>query len=261
MSVSRMTIWNIEQKYSQYGSSSFATKKPGRPFEKLNESYTKIIIDLWYKNRCGARKLHMISTKKGYCVSKNKIEQILIENGFQKPFPKRKRPRKYKRYEWPISNYMWHCDWHTIKCNNMKGAQILVFIDDSSRKIMSYIIGSATTKNTIFALYAAIIEHKVIPYCLNSDRGSHFVANKFDKKGNANHQFQITLKELGVLFVPSKVRHPQTNGKNERFFGILDSEFDDRFNSIAEFIYWYNSERLSEAIDYLTPNEAYKKRL
>ena len=47
----------------------------------------------------------------------------------------------------------------------------------------------------------------------------------------------------------------------ERFFGILDVEFDDRFKDLDEFIEWYNNERSSEAVDYMTPNEAYKKRL
>ena len=75
------------------------------------------------------------------------------------------------------------------------------------------------------------------------------------------HTFQEALKELGIKFVPSGVRHPQTNGKNERFFGILDREFDERFDTLDEFIDWYNNERISEAVDYMTPNQAYKKRL
>ena len=87
------------------------------------------------------------------------------------------------------------------------------------------------------------------------------MANKFDKKGKSNHKFQEALEEIGIVFIPSKKRHPQTNGKNERFFGILDREFDERFETIAEFIEWYNNERLSEAVDYMTPSEAYKKRL
>ena len=37
--------------------------------------------------------------------------------------------------------------------------------------------------------------------------------------------------------------------------------FDERFKSLDEFIEWYNTERVSEAVDYMTPNEAYKKRL
>ncbi len=235
--------------------------KPGRLFEPLNSKFYDLVVETWKKNKCGARKLHAILTRKGYGVSRRKIEQVMKMEGFQKKFPKRSKPRKYKRYEWPIPNYMWHTDWHKIKAEKLKGKKILVYIDDCSRKIMSYIVGCETTKNSLFALYDAIDKNGVVPYCLNSDRGTQFIANNFDKKGNANHKFQEALEELGILFIPSKRRHPQTNGKNERFFGILDKEFDERFETIGEFINWYNNERASEAVDYMTPSEAYKKRL
>lgn len=185
----------------------------------------------------------------------------MIKEGFQKPCKKRQKPRKYKRYEYPLPNIMWHCDWHIIKSEKLKGKNILVYIDDCSRMIMGYVIGDATTSNSLFALYKAIAEHKVIPYFLNSDRGTQFISNKYDKKGKATHKFQESLEELGIKFIPSRRRHPQTNGKNEKFFHILDSEFDERFETIDDFIKWYNEERLSEAVDYMTPLEAYKKRL
>ena len=261
MKVSRMTIWKMEQKYKKWGDAGLKTEKPGRPFEPLSPKFYDIIVKEWKKNKCGARKLHAVLKRKKYTVSRRKIEQVLKIEGFQKPFPKRQKPRKYKRYEWPIPNYMWHTDWHVIKSERLKGENILVYIDDCSRKIMSYITGNQTTQNSLFALYSAIREYNVTPFCLNSDRGSQFIANKFDKDGKANHAFQEVLKELGIIFIPSRRRHPQTNGKNERFFGILDSEFDDRFDEIDHFIEWYNNERLSEAVDYMTPNEAYNKRL
>lgn len=185
----------------------------------------------------------------------------MAREGLQKPFPKRRKPRKYKRYEWPIPNYMWHTDWHVIKAQGLKGDNLLVYIDDCSRQIMGYITGAPNSKNSALALYKAIAKHKVTPFILNSDRGAQFFPNKRDKNGKAMHEFQEVLNELGIEFVPSRVRHPQTNGKNERFFGILDSEFDERFKDLDEFIRWYNHERLSEAVDYMTPNEAYKKRL
>jgi transposase InsO family protein len=126
---------------------------------------------------------------------------------------------------------------------------------------MDYIVGDATTKNSLLSLYRAIAKHKVIPYMLNSDRGTQFIPNKYNKKGKATHKFQESLEELGITFIPSKRRHPQTNGKKEKFFHILDSEFDERFNTLNEFIKWYNEERLSEAVNYMTPLEAYKKRI
>lgn len=259
--VSRKTIWEIIKKFEQDGNEGLKTHKPGRLFEPLNPKFYNLVVEEWKKNKCGARKLHAIIKRKGFNVSRRKIEQVLIAESFQKPVLKRRKPRKYKRYEWPIPNYMWHTDWHVIKAERLKGESILVYIDDCSRRIMGYSLGAQTTQNSLFALYGAITDHGVTPFCLNSDRGTQFIANKFDKDGKANHAFQQALEELGILFIPSKRRHPQTNGKNERFFGILDSEFDERFEDIDDFIKWYNNERLSEAVDYMTPKEAYKKRL
>jgi len=157
---------------------------------------------------------------------------------------------------------MWHTDWHIIKSEKLKGKHFISFIDDRSRKVMSHgVFDSETTRNSLLIIYKAIAKNEVTPFELNSDRGAQFISNKFDKKGKANSEFQEALKELGILFVPSRARHPQTNGKIEKFHHILDTEFDDRFKTIDEFIEWYNNERLSEAVDYMTPNEAYKKRL
>lgn len=261
MQISRMALWKIEQKYKKYGEEGLKNHKPGRLFELLSSKFYDLVIEEWKKNKCGARKLHAIFKRKGFTVSRRKIEQVLIAEGFQKPCLKRKKPRKYKRYEWPIPNFMWHTDWHVIKAEKLKGENILVFLDDCSRKIMSYITSAMTTQNSLFALYSAISKHRVTPFCLNSDRGPQFIPSKFDKNGNANSVFQEVLSELGIKFIPSKRRHPQTNGKNEKFFHILDSEFDERFDTLEEFIEWYNNVRLSEAVDYMTPNEAYKKRL
>ena len=208
-----------------------------------------------------AKKLSKILQKKGFGVSLRKISQVLVKEGFQKPCLKRREPRKYKRYEWPIPNYMWHTDWHVIKSQKLKGENIIVYLDDCSRKVMGYCIGPMTTKNSLFSLYISIAKNLVTPFTLNSDRGAQFLASKKDKKGEAFHEFQKALEELGIIFVPSKRRHPQTNGKMEKFFHILDTEFDDRFKTIDEFFEWYNNERLSEAVEYMTPNEAYKRRL
>ena len=260
--MSRITVWKIRQAYKKFGSDGLRDHKAGRLFEPLNVKFYKKVIDEWNKQRCGARKLNAILKKGGFGVSLRKISQVLVREGFQKPCLKRRKPRGYKRYEWPISNFMWHTDWHVIKASMLKGKQFISYLDDSSRQIMSYgVFDSATTRNSLIVLYAAIARHQVTPYELNSDRGSQFIPNKFDKNGKANSEFQEALQELGILFIPSRVRHPQTNGKIEKFHHILDKEFDDRFDTIDEFITWYNNERASEAIDYLSPNEAYKNRL
>ena len=157
---------------------------------------------------------------------------------------------------------MWHTDWHLIKVLKLKGKQLITYLDDCSRKVMAYgVFDSPTTKNSLLILYKAIGDNRASPVELNSDRGSQFIPNKFNKHGKANSVFQECLQELSIIFVPSKARHPQTNGKLEKFHDIFEKEFDERFETIEEFMRWYNGERLSEALDYETPNNAYKKRL
>lgn len=260
--MSRITVWKIKKKYEQWGDNGLKDHKSGRLFEPLNPKFYDLIVQEWKKTKYGARKFYKHLTQKGYGVSLRKISQVMVKEGFQKPCLKRQKPRKYKRYEWPIPNLMWHTDWHTIKHGPLKGKKILPYLDDCSRKIMNYgVFDRATKKSSIAVLYKAIAEHGVLPWMLNSDRGSQFIPNKFDKNGKANHAFQEALKELSIIFIPSKKRHPQTNGKNEKWFDILEKEFDERFATIDEFVNWYNDERISEALDYITPNEAYKKRL
>lgn len=260
--IDRSNVWRIKKKFEMDGDYGLKDHKPGRLFEPLNARFYELVVKEHKKNKCGARKLHVILKKKGFSVSLRKISQVMVREGLQKPCPKRQKPRKYKRYEWPLPNFMWHTDWHVIKAPKLKGKQFLCYLDDCSRKIMSYgVFDSATTKNSVLVLYKAIAEHGVTPFELNSDRGSQFIPNKFDKHGEANSAFQEVLQELGILFIPSKRRHPQTNGKLEKFHHILDTEFDERFKTLDEFIRWYNTERLSEAVDYMTPREAYKKRL
>ncbi|MFH1669896.1 MAG: DDE-type integrase/transposase/recombinase [Candidatus Woesearchaeota archaeon] len=260
--VSRMAVWKIWQAYKKYGKDGLKDHKAGRLFEPLNNQFYKRVVDEWNKQRCGARKLHAILKKKGFSVSLRKISQVLKTECLQKPCPKRQRPRKYKRYEWPLPNFMWHTDWHVIKAEKLKGQNFISYLDDCSRKIMAHgVFDAMTTRNSLLTLYKAIAQHKVTPFELNSDRGSQFIPSKVGKKGKANSAFQEVLQELGILFIPSRRRHPQTNGKLEKFHHILDTEFDDRFETIDQFIDWYNNERASEAVDYMTPKEAYEKRL
>ena len=261
MKISRMALWKIEQRYKKDGDYGIKDHKPGRLFEPLSPKFYNLVIEEWKEYKCGARKLHAVLKKRGFGVSLRKISQVLVEEGFQKPCPERRKPRKYKRYEWPLPNYMWHTDWHVIKAKKLKGKDIIVYLDDCSRKAMGYCIGAENTRNSLFALYKATADNLVTPFILNSDRGAQFFPNKRDKEGNAFHEFQEVLKELGIIFVPSKRRHPQTNGKIEKFFHILDTEFDERFETIDDFFDYYNNKRPSEAVDYMTPNEAYKKRL
>ena len=254
--ISRVSVWNIRRAFKKFGNDALKDRTCGRPVEQLNPRFCKIVVKNWQEQRCGARKLHVILRRKGYGVSLRKISKVMVANGFQKPCIKRRKPRKYRRYEWPLPNLMWHTDWYELD----DGQWLIPYIDDCTRRIMSCgVFEHSTTRNALTVLYKAIADNGVVPLYLNSDRGTQFYANTRDKKGNAKHEFEQALEMLGIDFRPSRPRHPQTNGKNERWNGIVAREYDDRFRSIDHFVRWYNSKRVSEAIDYQTPDDKYRR--
>ena len=61
-----------------------------------------------------------------------------------------------------------------------------------------------------------------------TDHVSQFFANTRDFQGNANHAFEQFCKEKGINHILARVKHPQTNGKIERWFGTY-KQFRGKF--------------------------------
>lgn len=256
--ISRMTLWKIEQKYKKDGEDALKDHKPGRLFEPLSAKFYKLVVKSRKELKYGERKLHAYFKQQGFSVSQRKIRQVLEMEKLIKPCPKRRGQKKYKRYEWPLPNLMWHTDWFELKDDRW----MIIYLDDFSRKVMSFgKFDEPTTRNALLIFYKAIVTHLATPVMLNSDKGSQFFASKRNKKGEAEHEFEQAMEEQGIHFITSRRKHPQTNGKTERWWGIFETEYDERFKSEGEFIDWYNEKRLSEAKDYQTPNQAYKMGL
>lgn len=83
MQISRMALWKIEQRYKKDSDDGLKDHKPGRLFEPLSPKFYDLVIEEWKKNKCGARKLHAIMKRKGFSVSRRKIEQVLKHDGLK----------------------------------------------------------------------------------------------------------------------------------------------------------------------------------
>lgn len=194
-----------------------------------------------------------------FAVSQRQIQRILDEEKLTDPCEKRRGQRKYVRYQWPISNYMWHTDW-----SELDGKQYIAFIDDRSRKIMAGgEFTNATAENAIFLLHQAIFINEVSPVLILSDKGSQFYANIRMKSGEKGiSQFEEEVRSLGIDFWTSRRNHPQTNGKMEKWFDTMKKRKKRHPDeSFQEFLKWYNEERIHHALEYKTPEEVYREKL
>ena len=252
-------MYKLAAKYKKEGKEAYKTKRAGRPKFSLNCSFVKKVVKIRESNDYGSEKIHFVLNKEGFSVSQHIIQRILDEQGLTDPCPKRRGQRKYVRYQWPISNLMWHCDWSFYK-----GKWYITYIDDRSRRIMAAgEFSNANEENAIFLLHQAILTNEVSPYILLSDKGTQFYNSKKNKKGERTLSlFEQELEELGIEFWTSRRNHPQTNGKQERWFGSMKARFKKHPDeTLQDFVEWYNEGRIHHALDYKTPNEVYWENL
>jgi len=257
--ISRRYVYKLVAKYKKEGCNAYEGKKSGRPKININPSFVKKVVEIRRNDDYGSEKIHFVMKRDGFSVSQHIIQRILDEKGLTDPCPKRRGQRKYVRYQWPISNYMWHCDW-----SEYKGKEYCVFIDDRSRKIMAAgKFDNATTKNALFVLYQAILSNDVCPVVILSDKGSQFYANKYDKTGKKGvSEFEKELMELGIDFWTSRRNHPQTNGKMEKWFDTMKKRFNKHPDeNLQDFVKWYNEGRIHHALSYDTPEKIYWEKL
>jgi transposase InsO family protein len=71
------------------------------------------------------------------------------------------------------------------------------------------------------------------------DHGSKFGAHRIHDDGSWSSEFRYHLEKYGIKPILARIRHPQTNGKLERFFGEY-KRHRSAFSSFEEFINCYN---------------------
>lgn len=252
-------MYNLVAKYKEHGTEAYTAKKAGKPKININPSFVKKVTEIRDSTDYGSQKIHFVLNKQGFGVSQHIIQRILDEQGLTEPCEKRRGQRKYVRYQWPISNYMWHCDW-----SEYEEEWYCAFIDDRSRKMMAVgKFGNATEKNTLFLLYQAILTNEVCPIVVLSDKGTQFYNSKRNNKGELTLSlFEQELQELGIEFWTSRRNHPQTNGKMEKWFDTLKKRMKKHpEENLQDFVRWYNDERVHHALGYKTPDEVYRENL
>jgi putative transposase len=243
-------------------------KKFGRKKKTLDEESIKLILEVNKEQNLGARRLEkIIEFKHGIHIPHNAIHKVLLSHGLANiNRNKSKRRRPWIRYERDHSLSLVHLDWHTSNHNGKK-VYVCVVLDDSSRCILAGgEFDAETTENALQLLKEAMDKFGWLASIeqVLTDRGTQFYANKRDKNGNAESRFENFLEKNKIKHIKSRVNHPQTNGKVEKWNDTYElNRF--KFENFDNFVNWYNTVRFHESLDtkwYLqTPDIAFWARL
>jgi transposase InsO family protein len=191
------------------------------------------------------------------------ISRILTRAGLVSPQP-RKRPRSsYVRFEMAQPNEMWQSDFIHWRLANATEVEILNWLDDHSRYLLSCTVHRPVRGDDVVAIFLAVIDEHGPPASTLTDNGSVYTS-RFTGGRNA---FEYLLPILGIRQKNGSPGHPQTQGKTERFHQTLQRWLRARptARSVTElqaqldtFRTHYNEQRPHRALHRRTPADAYR---
>ena len=202
----------------------------------------------------GARKLAVLLKREGLILPVITVHRVLVRHGLV--LDRESRRQATGRFEREQPNQLWQMD---FKGQKGTGAAIgpLSVLDDHSRYLVALEQTGTTRSEAVRERLEGAFRSSGLPDALLMDHG---VPWWNARSANGWTQLMVWLMKQGVCCYFSGVRHPQTQGKVERFHGSLErarnragAEQWLTQNWLDNFRYEYNQLRPHEALGMRTP--------
>ena len=195
--------------------------------------------------------------------STSTIRRILHQQGLIVAQP-RKRPRSsYVRFQAAQPNEMWQSDATHWCLADQTDVEILNWLDDHSRYLLSATVHQPLTGDDVVAVFLDVIGDHGAPASTLTDNARIYTA----RFGGGRNAFEYLLPLLGVTQKNGAPGHPQTQGKIERFHQTQKRwlaarpaartlpELQDQLDAFRAH---YNEHRPHRALQRRTPGDAYR---
>jgi len=253
-----VTVRRIDQIYKEYQETGKVPElgknigRPERPIIKQEETIVKKAYERY--NVCASQLKLLIERDFNMSIPHYHIHKIMISLGFAKPNGRKDvRKKNWIRYERRHSLTAVHMDWGY---DEKEERWFLPVLDDSSRKLLALVeCESATTDASIDAIKEAL-KHGEIQQCI-TDHGTQFIKGEDD-----NARFPAFLEKHGIKHILCRIKHPQSNGKAEKFIHLYQVH-RHKFKTKEAFIKWYNEIRPHMSLNQEileTPEMAYQRK-
>ena len=193
------------------------------------------------------------------------IWRILTRAGVITPEPRKRPKRSWIRFEADLPNECWQADFTHVRLADGTDAEVLIFLDDHSRFLLSATAHARVTGPIVVATFRAACAIHGTPQSTLTDNGFVFTTRM---RGGPN-AFEVLLANLGVAQKNGTPNHPQTQGKVERLNATLKKWLDARpaATSLAalqglldQFADHYNHRRKHRSLKQRRPAEVYAAR-
>lgn len=195
------------------------------------------------------------------------ITGILRRHGLLYTFGREPVQHAWQRFEHEAPNVLWQMDFKGDFALSRGRCYPLTVIDDHSRYNLALQACPDIQTGGVQQHLTATFQRYGLPFRINTDNGSPFGTMETAYHRGAMTPLMVWLARLGIHISHSRPRHPQTNGKNERFHRSMKAEvlarrgFVNMDEAQQAFDRWrriYNHERPHEGIDMQVPIERYQ---
>lgn len=262
--ITRRTGLKWKERYTACQPLTDRSRKPHATPTRTPEEVELLILAVRAENPgWGAKTIHRVLERRGCqnlpCVKT--VNNILHRYGCISPEESQKR-QPYTSFEKERCNVMWQTDFKgefRMKDNNY--CYPLTILDDHSRYSLR-IAPRLSTANVVIPVFTEVFQQYGMPDSILSDNGAQFAGFR---KGYT--QFEKWLIDLDILPIHGRIKHPQTQGKIERFHRTMKhellnhTEIADIEDAQTKFRLWqdkYNNLRPHEALGMKTPGEVYE---
>lgn len=170
----------------------------------------------------------------------------------------------WQRFEHPAPNALWQMDFKGPLPLRQGQCHPLSILDDHSRYAVGLLASADQQTTTVRAHLVGVFRRYGLPMAILTDNGPPWGVPHAPERLTRLGVWWI---RLGIVPVHGRVRHPQTQGKVERFHRTLSAEHlqftqaDDLVDWQAGFDRWretYNLRRPHLALDLATPASRYQ---
>lgn len=261
--ISRKTGYKWLNRAQQGESMSDRSRLPHTSPTKIDGQTEQMILEKRRQHPAwGAKKLHEVLLCEGHGMpSVRTVHNVLKRNGLIDREESLKH-RPYQRFERAHCNELWQTDFKgDFALGDGSRCYPLTIIDDHSR--YAILVEARSDTRDVTESFRRVFEQYGKPEALLSDNGAQFAGF-----GGGYTRFERWLMEQDVLPVHGRPRHPQTQGKIERFHrsmkaeALRDNSFDDLSHARKALSAWrtlYNEVRPHEALGGQKPAQVYQR--
>ena len=249
--ISRPTGYLWLQRYREFGVGGIAerSRKPHHSPERTAAQLEQQVIELRQRYPdWGARKLKVLLARDGVELPRNTIHRILLRHDLVREQDRAKAASR--RFERGQPNELWQMDFKGPKGWPQTVGPLSV-LDDHSRYLIVLAANGSTHGEAVREQLEEAFQRCGVPQAMLMDHGTPWWSQQ---SPSGQTQVSLWLMRQGIRLHWSGIRHPQTQGKVERFHGALQRAMERRGVPCKNRQAWLDAYRWEH--NHVRPHEA-----